>query len=312
MRMGIIDMGTNTFHLVIVETDGDNFKFLYRDRRSVRIGKGGINQGYITEDAMERAITTLVDFKQILDQHKVTEVQATATSAVRNAKNGKELVSLIFEETGIEAKVISGLEEAELIYFGVSQALSIGNKPALIMDIGGGSIEFIICTSDKVLWKESFEIGGQRLLDLYHRNDPISEFEIIAIKSFLEEELYALFEAVEKHKPKSLIGSSGTFDTLSDIYCHANNINRPENVTEYPLSLEGFRTLHNELITKNKAERLLIPGMIEMRVDMIVVASVLLEFLIERLKIQTLRVSAYALKEGVMLHHIKTSNQLSS
>ena len=312
MKMGIIDMGTNTFHLIIVEVDDEDFKFLHREKRSVRLGKDGISEGLITTTAMTRAIDTLVDFKQILEEHQVSDVYATATSAVRNAANGEELVDKIEAATGIKTTIISGLQEAEFIYFGVTQALDIGKEPALIMDIGGGSIEFIISTSDEILWKESFEIGGQRLQDQFHAHDPIAPQEIRSIEEFLEVKLERLFSMCKEYSPKTLIGSSGTFDTLSDIYSNASGIQRAEGATEYPLDIEGFEDIHQQLIQKIRAERLAIPGMIEMRVDMIVVASVLLHFLIKKLDLTSLRVSAFALKEGVLLHHIRSKNEMIS
>jgi len=303
-------MGTNTFHLVIVEVVDHEFDFIYREKRAVKIGKGGINKGFITKEAMKRAVDTLVDFDSILNEYNVSEIHATATSAVRNAKNGEKLVTEISKKTSISPVIISGLEEAEFIYFGVTQAMEIGKEPALIMDIGGGSIEFIIGNSDQIFWKESFEIGGQRLLDKFHKTDPIKESEIAGIESFLEKQLQPLFVACAKFEPVSLIGSSGTFDTLSDIFTHTQNQIREEGSTEYPLSKEGFLSIHKELISKVKKERLAIPGMIEMRVEMIVVASVLINYLLRRLTIDSLRVSAYALKEGVMLHHINTNQEL--
>ena len=312
MKMGIIDMGTNTFHLIIVEVDDDNFKFLYREKRSVRLGKDGISKGFITDAAIARAVDTLKDFKKVLEEYAIADVQATATSAVRNAKNGPELVDKITDATGIKTTIISGEAEAQFIYFGVTQALTIGEKPSLIMDIGGGSIEFIIGTSEETLWKESFEIGGQRLQDQFHHHDPIASTEITAIENFLEDKLQRLFEMCQKYNPKTLIGSSGTFDTLSDIYSHASGINREEGATEYPLDIEGFQKIHNQLISKVRVERLAIPGMIEMRVEMIVVASVLLHFLINRLQLQALRVSAFALKEGVLLHHVRSKKEMIS
>ncbi len=312
MKVGIIDMGTNTFHLVIVEVANGHFDFVYRDKRAVRLGKGGINEGYITEDARNRALAALEAFKQVLDHHGVSEIHVTATSAVRNAKNGPDLVADIRKKTGLEVTVISGIEEAEYIYFGVTEALEIGREPALIMDIGGGSIEFIIGNSREAWWKQSFEIGGQRLMELFHENDPITPREIENIERYLAEQLDSLFASCAEFKPKTLIGSSGTFDTLSDIHTHNGGKSRDVHSTEYPLTLDGFSHIHQQLLTKSRKERLAMPGMIELRVDMIVVASILIQFLVRKLNIEKIRVSAYALKEGVMLHHLKTKGEISS
>ena len=161
MKVAVIDMGTNTFHLIIVEVEKDDFKIVYREKTAVKIGEKGINHGMITDDAIDRALKTLSKFKEVIDEEEVEQVFATATSAIRNAKNGKGLVALIKEETGIETRIISGIQEAEYIYYGVNKAVEIGDKASLIMDIGGGSIEFIIGTSKEIIWRQSFEIGGQ-------------------------------------------------------------------------------------------------------------------------------------------------------
>ncbi len=306
MNVAVIDMGTNTFHLIIVELDGDDFRVLFREKVAVKIGENGINKGMIIPEAIERALTTLKRFKKTIEAYQVEEVSATATSAIRNAKNGKDLVDLIERETGFKTRIISGLEEANYIYFGVKRALKIGPAPQLIMDIGGGSIEFIIGTDEKADWMHSFEIGGLRLLEKFHKNDPITDQEISDIEQFLEDELDLLFNVCENYDLDTLIGSSGTFDTLSDIYRLKTGIEKLPGDTEYPLPIVDYRKIAADLIQKTRTERMQIPGMIELRVEMIVVATILISYVVQKLKIKHLRVSAYALKEGVLLNTIQT------
>ncbi|XOV91822.1 MAG: exopolyphosphatase [Bacteroidota bacterium] len=305
MNVAVIDMGTNTFHFIIVELNGDDFKVLFREKVAVKIGENGINQGVIIPEAIERAISTLKRFKMTLETYHVEEISATATSAIRNAKNGVELVKLIEKETGFKTRIISGREEANYIYYGVKKALKIGPKPQLIMDIGGGSIEFILGTDEKVEWMHSFEIGGLRLLEKFHKHDPITKNEITRIEHFLEEELKLLFNICKGYELDTLIGSSGTFDTLSDIYRLGIGIEKTPEMTEYPLPIESYTEIAADLIHKTRDERMKIPGMIELRVEMIVVATILICFVVNKLNIKHLRVSAYALKEGVLLNTIQ-------
>ncbi|VXD17046.1 Ppx/GppA phosphatase family protein [Marinoscillum sp. 108] len=301
MRIAVIDMGTNTFHLILVEVANDDFRIVFREKVAVKIGEKGINHGMITDEAIGRALKTLKHFKEIIEKEKADQVFATATSAIRNAHNGNDLVQKIKDQTGIETRIISGLQEAEYIYYGVKRALPIGKMPALIMDIGGGSIEFIIGTDSEILWKQSFEIGGQRMVEKFQKSDPITNEQITSLKGYLKENLEELFEACTTFHPKTLIGSSGTFDTLSDIYRLTNGIEKAEEETEYPLTLEAFELIYSDLLLKTRAQRLEIPGMIPLRVDMIVVACVLIDFIISQLSLENIRVSAYALKEGVLL-----------
>jgi len=304
MKVGIIDMGTNTFHLLVAEVRDHDFTILFKEKLLVRIGEGGISHGLITEEATQRALKALERFNEVLKAEKVDEVFATATSAIRNAKNGVEFAGRVQRELGIEVRIISGDEEAETIYYGVKKAIPMTDEPVLIMDIGGGSIEFIIGNQSEIFWKRSFEIGGQRLIDQFHSHDPILPEEVIRLQSYLAMNLEPLFEACQTYKPQTLVGSSGTFDTLSDIYMLDNKIEKNPLGTEFPFTLDAFEGIYEKMITFNRQERMNVPGMIEMRVDMIVVASILIHFVNQKLDIKNIRVSAYALKEGVLLKTI--------
>lgn len=299
-RIGIIDMGTNTFHLLIAEEGATGYDIIYRDHAATKIGLAGINEGIISESGFDRALTTMQRFKDKMDHYPVSTVYAFGTSALRNAANGQVLVEKIYSLTGISVHIISGDQEAQFIYEGVKAACDLGKDSNLIMDIGGGSVEFIIADQHQLFWKQSFEIGAQRLLEKFQRHDPISEEEIKSLDLYFEESLPPLLEAFKKYHPAVLIGSSGTFDTLSDIFCLRNGIPRTFEETETPLSAEGFYEIYQELIHKNKNERMQIEGMIEMRVDMIVVSCCLIRFVLERNKFKEIRVSTYSLKEGVL------------
>ena len=300
MRIAVIDMGTNTFHILIAEQLDEKLSVLYTEKVPVKIGKGGINDGIIVIEAQERALKTLRHFKNVISQYNAERIYATATSAIRSAKNGQELCEKIYNSTGIKVRIISGEKEAQYIYEAVKKAVDIGEEKSLIMDIGGGSVEFIICDKDQIFWKASFEIGAQRLLDLFHYHDPIIPEEIENLNLYLTEKLVSLTMACIEHKPKTLIGSSGSFDTFSDIYSLENGLPITDERTELPLSLAHFEGIYQNIISKNKEERLKIPGMIEMRVDMIVVASILVDYVIKNCHLQKIRVSSYSLKEGVL------------
>jgi exopolyphosphatase/guanosine-5'-triphosphate,3'-diphosphate pyrophosphatase len=192
--------------------------------------------------------------------------------------------------------------EAHYIYLGVRAALGLGNDKNLIIDIGGGSVEFIIADHDQVFWKQSFEIGAQRLLEKFQKHDPILPSEIHQLETYFDHSLLPLWDVLKQYRPQILVGSSGTFDTLSDIFCITHGIHKSADEIETPLSIEGFYEIHNEIILKNREQRMNIPGMIEMRVDMIVVASCLVKFLLQKHSFNRIRVSTYSLKEGVLAH----------
>ena len=223
----------------------------------------------------------------------------SATSAFRNASNGQLLADEIYRKTRLKVNIIGGEQEANLIYTGVKQALDLGSSNSLIIDIGGGSVEFIIANHKKVQWLYSFEIGAQRLMDQFHHHDPILPQEIAGLESFLDSQLSPLVSAMEKYHPRTLVGSSGSFDTLSHIHCLKHGFEKSNN-PEQPLTIAGFKVIHDEIIVKTRAERLKIPGMIEMRADMMVVASCLIDYILDRFSLSNIRVSSFALKEGAL------------
>lgn len=303
VKKAIIDLGTNTFQLLIVKQEGQNFETIHEESYAAKIGIGGISSGIITEDGINRAIKSLLYFQQVINNEGVISdnILATATSAVRNAKNGNEFCQRVYGETGIKIQVISGEEEASLIYEGVKLGMDIGTETSMIMDIGGGSVEFIICNKNRIMYKQSFEIGGQRLMDKFMITDPISSRSVEFLRDYLEEQLLPLTNAVYQYAPVCLIGSAGSFETLIDMnymknYGHLPSADR----ISFELSLTEFYDSFLKLVSKNHRERMALPGMKELRVDMIVVGVCLIDFVLKRFDIQRIKVSNFALKEGVL------------
>ena len=310
-KIGVIDLGTNTFHLLIAEINDGAVTVLYRERQAVKLGMGGINRGVILDEAIERAIQCLLQFKEKLDREHVKRVKALGTSALRSAGNGQQAIELIKSKTGIEVERISGDQEAEYIYYGIRSAVALGTSNSLIVDIGGGSVEFILANHSKIHWKASLDIGAQRMLERFHRHDPMLASELEDLTQHYHQALAPVATALAEFHADALIGSSGTFDTLSEIYCINNQLHYLSGQPETPLTIEGFRFIHSELILKNRADRLKIPGMIEMRVDMIVVASCLIKYLVDHYALRTVRVSSYSLKEGVLARLANSTNSIS-
>jgi len=308
IKKAIIDLGTNTFQLLIVEQNGVNYKTIHEDSYAAKIGKGGISLGVITEEGIQRGIQGLQYFQQVFEKEGITNgnILATATSAVRNANNGDEFCQRVLDETGIKIQVISGEEEANLIYEGVKLGMDIGLEPSMIMDIGGGSVEFIICDKNRIMYKRSFEIGGQRLMDKFMITDPISSRSFGALKDYLEEQLLPLTNAVHQYAPVCVIGSAGSFETLIDMfYMKTYGYLPPSEQISFDLPVSEFYDSFLKLVSQNHDERMALAGMIELRVDMIVVGVCLIDFVLKRFDIKQIKVSNYALKEGILSKILK-------
>jgi len=171
--VAVMDLGTNTFHLLIAQGDAANPEELYHTTVPVRLGEGGINNGIIQPAAYKRGVDTLVQFSEKIAEFKAERVSAMATSALRSASNGKDFIEEVRAKTGIEIETISGDREAKYIYEGVKAGKCLTKQNSLILDIGGGSVEFILGNEEEIIWKRSFEIGAARMLDKFHKIDPI-------------------------------------------------------------------------------------------------------------------------------------------
>ena len=301
-RITILDLGTNTFHLLIADIlNGQVEQVIHKDYRAVKLGEGGITKGFITDEAIQRGLNALEEFKEIAVKHHANQIKAVATSAIRDAKNGKAFIELIFRELQIEIEIIDGDREAELIYKGVRAAVKMAQNPALIMDIGGGSVEFIIANSDKIFWKKSYPVGAARLMEQFHKSDPISLEDISKINTYFDESLAELITQLAFYKPRTLIGSAGAFETFAELVTHQFNLNS-ENIEapDFQFDKVQLNTVWNLILQSTHDQRSKMQGIIPLRVDMIVVATVLTQYIQQKSGIKELKLSKYALREGVL------------
>jgi len=300
MRIAAIDLGTNTFHLLIVETTGNQPEILYKTNVPVKLGEGRINDNIIIPAAFERGLNCLETFSHTIAKYRVDEVRATATSAVRSAENGQDFVDAVKERTGISIETISGDEEAELIYQGVKLSGAITDL-SLIMDIGGGSVEFILCDTEKLIWKKSYNIGAARLMQQFFKSDPIADEEKNAILFHIQNQLADLFEICEKYHPEILIGSAGAFETFAELIIRKNNLRADiKTAKTFEFNFDDYIATSIKLLNATHKERAEMPGMIPLRIDMIVIAALITNYVLGRCKINQLTLSTYDLKMGVL------------
>jgi exopolyphosphatase/guanosine-5'-triphosphate,3'-diphosphate pyrophosphatase len=297
-RIAILDLGTNTFHLLIADIDeGLRPQIVHQETIAVKLGEGGISQGSIGSEAFQRGIDALKKFRISIDLYQPDHIKSAATSAIRSASNGDEFMAEARAETSIELEIIDGDKEAELIYQGVRAAVRI-NQSTLIIDIGGGSVEFIICDEHHILWKKSYPIGAARLMDRFHHSDPIAPDEVVKIKEYLDQTLSGLKTQLQIYKPELMIGSAGAFETFA-------TLQDPDFIPtfehpEFELNLEKFKTTAAILTHSTHQQRVNMPEITPVRVDMIVVATILTHYLLELSGIKQLRLSTYSLKEGIL------------
>ncbi|RZK73273.1 MAG: exopolyphosphatase [Pedobacter sp.] len=292
----VMDLGTNTFHLIIAEISGKEIEILYKTNLPVKLGEGKINENIIIPAAFRRGIEALRTFKDQIISHDAKIVRAIATSAIRSASNGNEFVKAADTDAGISIEVIDGDQEAEYIYKGVL-ATGLIEQTSLIMDIGGGSTEFIVCNQERQLWKKSYNIGAARLQQAYFNSDPISANDQLAIKNRLDEELKDLKIACEKYQPLNLIGSAGAFETFAGMIYENLNIKEFKSAN---IDINAYQELSLRFIKSTHQERVTFKGLIPLRVDMIVIASLITNYVLGIADFQKMSVSTYDLKMGVL------------
>lgn len=287
-KYAVIDLGSNTFHLLIAQLGADRqFNNIYRNRVYSGLARTGI--GTITEASFEDGLAILRGFKEEIDKYEVKRVKVVGTEMLRLAPNGHEFVQKVFEQTGLAIEIISGQQEAEYIYLGVKQLFP--DSSYVIMDIGGGSVEFIQVRDGEPVQMESLPIGVAVLYLRFHLNDPISDQERQELEAFLQGHTRFLAQATKDEPLEELIGSSGVFETFFDLM---------EVPFDTVLDAEMVVNRLDHLIKTSLDERLKMDTIPKPRKKMIIVASILLKFVLELTSVKRIRYSANSLKEGLL------------
>lgn len=300
MKIAIIDCGTNTFNLLVKDLESDDI--IHNSKISVRLGDGKSEDNLISDAAIERAMLALADHKANASKFGASEIVAVATAAVRTADNARSLTERAKTELGIHINVIDGDTEAGLIFKGVSAGIEFKDATSLIMDIGGGSTEFILVRNKKAVWQKSYPIGTSFMLNKFRPADPILAEEIDDIDNFLEETLVELTKVCQGDFPRVLIGSSGSFDTLAAMCAENFKTSRFDpDESSYTFTMHEYMQISQLMLKSIYEERLGTPGMIPMRADMIVMACVEINHIIKRFGIRLIQQCNYALKEGLFI-----------
>jgi exopolyphosphatase/guanosine-5'-triphosphate,3'-diphosphate pyrophosphatase len=299
-KIGVIDLGSNTFNLLIAEKINNSLHRIFMDRIPVKLGSGSFQNKLISAGAIQRALQAVVQFKQYTDKYDCSITYAFATSAIRDAINGKALKNSI-ENFGIKVEIIDGNKEAELIYWG-ARASGVINELSLIMDIGGGSTEFIIADNQRVYWKKSYQLGITRLYDLFKPADPMLPQQIYAIEKYITDNISELLDACKKFKPALLVGTAGSFETFADILAGQNEILFAKNIYYDNFNLNDLQNLLQQLIKSDVRYRNKLKGLPDFRRDLIVISSCMLQLIVKLLNIQKISYTNFSLKEGAALY----------
>lgn len=311
-RLAAIDIGTNSFHLIIVEVDTNTGKFniLGREKENVRLGSGSTDMKHMQEDAMQRGIEALKRFKGLADSAGAN-IRAIATSAVREAINQQVFINRVKEQTGIKIEVASGIEEARYIYLGVLQALPVFNKRILLIDIGGGSTEYLIGCQRDIIYDNSLKLGAIRLTQRFFADKEIDTKSIKSCRQFISGYMTNVTREINRYNYETAVGSSGTIMNIANMI-NAKRGGEPDaRLNNFTFTKEELFAVVDEILTaKTVKQRLKVPGLDPDRADIIPAGAIILEQIFKELKIKEMTISEYALREGIIFDSIEKEYML--
>ena len=306
MRLAAIDIGTNSVHMIVVQVRPDlSFEVIDREKAMVRLGAGGLDGRALTAEAMNAALQALSTFKRLAESHQVDKILAGATSATREARNGGEFLRRIQRETGIRPFVITGAEEARLIHQAAMYGVDVGSGRAVVIDVGGGSVEITLGTLSAIHLARSFKIGVIRLTERFIKSDPLSERDERRLVRHIEAEIDRHCEQITAVGFDRVIGTSGTILSIGAVAATLARGTPPGDLRNLRVAAKQIRRLRKDIRDLDLESRLAVPGLDPRRADLIVAGTILLDTILRRLGAEEVTLCDLALREGLVLDYIR-------
>jgi exopolyphosphatase/guanosine-5'-triphosphate,3'-diphosphate pyrophosphatase len=305
MRVAAIDIGTNSIHMIVAEIRPDlSFEVIDREKEMVRLGQGGLDGRALTAEAIHGALQVLSKFRRLAESHQVDELIAVATSATREAENGGEFLRAVTQQTGIRPRVISGNEEARLIHQAAVYGASFPGDTAVVIDIGGGSVEVTRGAGPALDLGRSFKLGVIRLSERFLKSDPLERRDERKLVRHIDAEAGRYLDQVARAGFDRVIGTSGTILSLGAVVIAAEG--RPAGTTlrNRRIPAKQIHRLRKELTSLDLEQRLRVPGLEPRRADLAVAGAILLDELLQRLGAADLTLCDLSLREGLVLDYI--------
>ena len=303
--VAFIDIGTNSIRLFVVRLNPDcSYIVLTSQKEAVRLGEGEFETGLITGEAMDRAVMVVGRFVELAHSFYAEEFVAVATSATREAQNRYEFLSRLRKESHLDVQVISGREEARLIFMGVTAAMHLKDEQIMVIDIGGGSTEMAIGREGACSYLSSLHLGTIRLTNMFFPNgvsDPVSESRYEEIRSYIRNEIRAVVRQAGRHPVDIVVGSSGTIINLCDIAARLFHAGDPKRTV---LSASDLKKTVPIICSLSLAERRKIPGINPERADIIIAGTAIIDTLMKELNIQALEVTQRGLQDGLLADYL--------
>jgi exopolyphosphatase/guanosine-5'-triphosphate,3'-diphosphate pyrophosphatase len=306
-RLAAVDIGTNSIHLVIADVfpETGKFKILGREREMVRLGSGSGDMKFLSKEAIGRGLDTLNRYKALADAANAP-VRAIATSAVREAINRNDFIDLVRDYTGIKVEVASGVEEARYIYLGVLQALPVYDKKILLIDIGGGSTEFLIGQHREIFYDDSIKLGAVRVTHKFFDSDDVSSKAVKDCRKYVKGMMNPFIREVRKFDFEQAVGCSGTVVSAAAMINARRNGEEEKRLNNFTFTRKELFEIVDEIIEAGTVKKIAkLPGLYPERADIILAGALVLEQIFKELDLKTMTVSEFALREGIILDSIE-------
>jgi exopolyphosphatase/guanosine-5'-triphosphate,3'-diphosphate pyrophosphatase len=305
IRLAAIDIGTNSLHMIVVRVRADlSFEVIDREKEMVRLGAGGLDGRALTPEAVATALQVLSKFRRLAESHKVDEIIAAATSATREAENGGEFLKSVAEHTGIRPRVISGTEEARLIHLAATYGVNVSRDTAVVIDIGGGSVEVTRGVGANVELARSFKLGVIRLTERFVKGDPLESRDERKMLRYIDAEIGGYLDEIAAAGFDRVIGTSGTILSLGAIASAGEGRQPGAPLRNRRVSAKQLRRIRRELVELDLEKRLRVPGLEPRRADLAVAGAVLLDAIVRRLGAPEITLCDLSLREGLVLDYI--------
>jgi exopolyphosphatase/guanosine-5'-triphosphate,3'-diphosphate pyrophosphatase len=310
MRIAAIDIGTNSVHMLVVRVREDlSFEVIDREKAMVRLGAGGLDGKALTAEAMTAALQALSKFRRLAESRQVDVMLAAATSATREARNGGDFLARIERETGIRAQVITGVEEARLIHQAAVYGVDVGSGRAVVIDVGGGSVEITLGTAANIQLARSFKVGVIRLTERFVRTDPLSQRDERRMTRHILDEVERHCEQITTVGFDRVIGTSGTILSIGHVAATMARGAPPGELRNLRVSAKQIRRVRKSVSKLDLEQRLALPGLDPRRADLTVAGAVLVDTLLRRLGAEDLTLCDLALREGLVLDYIRRNRR---
>jgi exopolyphosphatase/guanosine-5'-triphosphate,3'-diphosphate pyrophosphatase len=304
--VAFIDIGTNSIRLLLVRIEPNGATTtLSVQKETVRLGEAEFIDGYLQVVAMQRAVMVCAQFAEMARHNNASQIIAVATSATREAKNKRDFLALLKDEAGLDVRVISGIEEARLIYLGVSHGFHLDGRTALMIDIGGGSTELIIGDQKEYRHLDSLKLGSIRLTTEFFQIDetgPIALEKYQRIKDFVRNSAIRSLQKLTHHEFDVVLGSSGTIENLADIVIQ-REFDRPR-TREDVITLTQLDDVIEHLLSLSLEERKWVPGINERRADIIISGAAIIQTILEEMGQTEFQVTDQGVRDGLLIDYL--------